>query len=93
MAVGLSQTVIQRNGSRLLPCAIAVARVYSRGVGSASFATSAHSASQDKPLTVEDLPRVSFLEMVYRLVFQGFYSRMHELQVPQTAVLLCMVSG
>ncbi|XP_054642347.1 sterol 26-hydroxylase, mitochondrial-like [Dunckerocampus dactyliophorus] len=38
-------------------------------------------ASQDKPRTAGDLLRVSFLELLYRMVFQGFYSRSHELQL------------
>ncbi|KAI3356539.1 hypothetical protein L3Q82_017743 [Scortum barcoo] len=78
MAAWLSQTLVQRNGIRLLPCTVAAARLCYRGAGSAS---SAHSALQDKPRTVEDLPHISFLELIYRMVFQGFYSRLHELQI------------
>ncbi|KAL6101296.1 cyp27a1 [Pungitius sinensis] len=38
-------------------------------------------ASREEPRTVEDLPHVSFLEMLYRMLFQGFYKRLHELQI------------
>ncbi|XP_023279086.1 sterol 26-hydroxylase, mitochondrial-like [Seriola lalandi dorsalis] len=74
MAAWLSRSKIQRNGSWRLPCLIAVARVYSRGASSAT-------AFQDKPRGVEDLPHVSPLELIYRMVFQGFYNRIHELQI------------
>ncbi|XP_022596494.1 cytochrome P450 27C1 [Seriola dumerili] len=74
MAAWLSWSKIQRNGSWRLPCLIAVARVYSRGASSAT-------AFQDKPRGVEDLPHVSPLELIYRMVFQGFYNRIHELQI------------
>ncbi|XP_070770761.1 sterol 26-hydroxylase, mitochondrial [Enoplosus armatus] len=74
MAAWLSRSVMCRNGSWLLPWPISVARVCSRGMGSAS-------AFQEKPRTVEDLPQVSVLEMIYRLVFQGYVNRMHELQI------------
>ncbi|XP_068561217.1 sterol 26-hydroxylase, mitochondrial [Cebidichthys violaceus] len=81
MAAWLSRSVVGRNGSWLLPCPNAVARVCSRGVGGTSSAPEALSAFQDKPRTVEDLPHVSFLELLYRMVFQGFYNRLHELQI------------
>ncbi|XP_027141554.1 sterol 26-hydroxylase, mitochondrial-like [Larimichthys crocea] len=53
----------------------------SRRVGSDSSAPGQLYTFQDKPQTVEDLPRVSFLELMYRLTFQGFLSRIHELQI------------
>ncbi|XP_077437176.1 sterol 26-hydroxylase, mitochondrial-like isoform X2 [Vanacampus margaritifer] len=56
---------------------IALARFVSRGWRSASSNPSA----LEKPRTVKDLPRVSLLELLYRMVFQGFYSRAHELQL------------
>ncbi|XP_044073940.1 sterol 26-hydroxylase, mitochondrial [Siniperca chuatsi] len=81
MAAWLSRSVMRKNGGWLLPCPIAVARVCCRGMESASSPPGTLSAFQDKPRTVEDLPRVSFLELIYRMVFQGFYNRMHELQI------------
>ncbi|KAE8299611.1 Sterol 26-hydroxylase, mitochondrial [Larimichthys crocea] len=81
MAAWLSQSVMWRNGSWLLQRPIAVAQVYSRRVGSDSSAPGHLYTFQDKPRTVEDLPRVSFLELMYRLTFQGFLSRIHELQI------------
>ncbi|XP_040913325.1 sterol 26-hydroxylase, mitochondrial [Toxotes jaculatrix] len=81
MAAWLSRSVMQRNGTWLLPCPTAVAQVYSKRLRSTSSAPGVHSTFQDKPRTLEDLPHVSFLELVYRLVFQGFYNRMHELQI------------
>lgn len=83
MAAWLCMCVMQRNVIWLLPCPISTARICSRGVGSTSSASRTLSAFRDKPRTVDDLPHVSFLELLYRLVFQGFYNRMHELQVRQ----------
>ncbi|XP_023125989.3 sterol 26-hydroxylase, mitochondrial isoform X1 [Amphiprion ocellaris] len=81
MAALLSCRVLLRKGSWLLRCPVAVAPVCSRGVRRSSTAPGALSAFQDKPRTVEDLPHVSFLELLYRLIFQGFHNRMHELQI------------
>uniref|UniRef100_A0A7N6FEI4 Cytochrome P450, family 27, subfamily A, polypeptide 7 n=3 Tax=Anabas testudineus TaxID=64144 RepID=A0A7N6FEI4_ANATE len=81
MAAWLCRSVMQRNGIWLLPCPVSTPRLCSRGVGSASSAPRTLSAFQDNPRTVDDLPHVSFLELLYRLVFQGFYNRMHELQI------------
>ncbi|KAM7380857.1 hypothetical protein PAMP_004128 [Pampus punctatissimus] len=75
MAVWLSSAVMQRNGSRLLLRPFAVTQVCSRRLGGTS------SVLQDKPRVVEDLPRVTFLKLIYRMVFQGFYKRLHELQI------------
>ncbi|XP_077584973.1 sterol 26-hydroxylase, mitochondrial [Stigmatopora nigra] len=36
---------------------------------------------REKPPTVRDLPNVGVFKFLYRLVFQGFYSRLHELQL------------
>ncbi|XP_058469399.1 sterol 26-hydroxylase, mitochondrial-like [Solea solea] len=77
MALGLTRCLVKRNGGWPLPGPAAMARVHSRCPGSTSFAT----VVQHKPRTVKDLPHVSFLEMVYRMVCQGFYKRMHELQI------------
>ncbi|XP_069554912.1 sterol 26-hydroxylase, mitochondrial [Brachyistius frenatus] len=80
MAAWLSRRVMPRNGSWLLqPCP--VSEVCSRGAGKASSAPVALAALRDKPRKAEDLPHVNFLELLYRLVFQGFYNRMHELQI------------
>ncbi|XP_067459103.1 sterol 26-hydroxylase, mitochondrial isoform X2 [Thunnus thynnus] len=76
-------SVMQRNGSRLLSCPMAVAQVCSRGMGSTSPAPGTLSAFHNKPRTVEDLPHTSFSELIYRMVFQGFYNRLHELQIYQ----------
>ncbi|XP_068184840.1 sterol 26-hydroxylase, mitochondrial [Antennarius striatus] len=74
-------SVMWRNGSRLLTFPVAVARVSSIGVGSVSSDRGPLSTFQEKPRTSEDLPHVSLLELLYRLTFQGFYSRLHELQL------------
>ncbi|CAK6963720.1 sterol 26-hydroxylase%2C mitochondrial [Scomber scombrus] len=74
MAARLSRTVMQRNGSRLLQLCF-------RGKGYTSSAPGTLSAFQDKPRSVEELPYSSFLRMIYRLLFQGFYKRLHELQI------------
>ncbi|GAA6219728.1 cytochrome P450 27C1-like isoform X2 [Lates japonicus] len=81
MAAWLSRSLKQNNGSWLQPCPTAMAQVCFSGLGRASSASGALSVFQDKPRTVEDLPRVSFVEMIYRMVFQGFYNRIHELQI------------
>ncbi|XP_068428764.1 sterol 26-hydroxylase, mitochondrial [Clinocottus analis] len=76
MAARLYRSLMSGNGRwPLLPGPNAVARVCSTGPGGPS------SAFQDKPRTVDDLPHVSFLELLYRMVFQGFYNRLHELQI------------
>ncbi|KAG7263449.1 hypothetical protein CRUP_005316 [Coryphaenoides rupestris] len=31
--------------------------------------------------TVQDLPKVGLLEIMYRMVFQGYYNRLHDLQI------------
>ncbi|KAK2839491.1 hypothetical protein Q5P01_013231 [Channa striata] len=81
MAARLSSSFMHRNSTWLLPWPTFTARVCSRGEGSAASAPKNLSTFQDKPRTVDDLPHVSFLELLYRLVVQGFYSRMHELQI------------
>ncbi|XP_036966196.1 sterol 26-hydroxylase, mitochondrial-like isoform X1 [Acanthopagrus latus] len=58
-----------------------VAAVCSRGAGSVSSASEPLSSLQDKPRTLEDLPRVTLWELLYRMTFQGFHNRMHELQI------------
>ncbi|XP_028249558.1 sterol 26-hydroxylase, mitochondrial [Parambassis ranga] len=78
MAVWLSQRVMARNGSWLLR---PIAPIGSRSVVRASSNPGTLSAFQDRPRTVEELPHTSFVELLYRLVFQGFYNRMHELQI------------
>lgn len=93
MAAWLSRSVMQKSSSWLQLCPAALARFCSRGVGSTSSDTGPVSSFKDKPRTVEDLPHVSFSEMFYRMIFQGFYNRVHELQVPGCSALTCMVSG
>ncbi|XP_056294166.1 sterol 26-hydroxylase, mitochondrial isoform X2 [Pseudoliparis swirei] len=75
MAAWLSRSLMQRNGRWLLTGPTAVARACSGGPGGPS------PAARGEPRTVDDLPRVSFLELLYRMVFQGFYNRLHELQI------------
>ncbi|KAM3608489.1 uncharacterized protein V6R79_026365 [Siganus canaliculatus] len=77
MAARLSRGVMWR----LLPGPSAAAWSSSRAVGSVSSAPGPLSTAKEKPRTFEDLPRVSLLEMAYRMTLQGFHSRMHELQI------------
>ncbi|XP_037136763.1 sterol 26-hydroxylase, mitochondrial [Syngnathus acus] len=56
---------------------VAAAWIYQR----ASRSTSSELGALEKPRTVKDLPQVGVLELLYRMVFQGFYSRGHELQL------------
>ncbi|KAJ3592410.1 hypothetical protein NHX12_007537 [Muraenolepis orangiensis] len=35
----------------------------------------------DKLRTIDDLPKVGLLETMYRMVFQGYYNRLHDLQI------------
>ncbi|XP_017285840.1 sterol 26-hydroxylase, mitochondrial [Kryptolebias marmoratus] len=79
MAAWLSQRSLLRS-SRWL-CPVSRGRVSIRDVGRTTSAPGALHALQDKPRTAEDLPRVRFLELLYRMVFQGFYNRLHELQI------------
>ncbi|XP_070694064.1 sterol 26-hydroxylase, mitochondrial [Pempheris klunzingeri] len=81
MAAWLSRRVPWRNSSGLLPFPAAVARVCCRELRNTSSALRGISTFQDKPRTAEDLPQVSRLEMIYRMTFQGFYNRIHELQI------------
>ncbi|KAM9365231.1 sterol 26-hydroxylase, mitochondrial isoform 2-T2 [Pholidichthys leucotaenia] len=83
MATWLLQRVIPRKGRWPLPCLVTGAQVCSRGMLRPSSIASGVSTLQDKIRTVEDLPHVSFWELLYRLVVQGFHSRMHELQLYQ----------
>lgn len=93
MAAWLSSRLVKRKCSSLLLCPISLAPVCSRGVARVSPASGALSTIQKKPRTVEDLPHVSFLEFLCRVVFQGFYKRMHELQVGCSAwSLLCSLT-
>lgn len=73
MAALLSHRGLLQNVSRL--CSV------SRGAGRTASAPGALHAIRDKPQTMEELPVVSLLELLYRVVFQGFYNRLHELQV------------
>ncbi|KAM3862152.1 sterol 26-hydroxylase, mitochondrial [Diretmus argenteus] len=78
MAGCLTRSAAKRIGRWLLPCPRAVV---SRGTRVTSSPSVTLSSPQDKPRTAEDLPRVTFLELLYRMVFQGYYKRFHELQV------------
>ncbi|CAJ1078734.1 sterol 26-hydroxylase%2C mitochondrial [Xyrichtys novacula] len=81
MAAWLSRSVVCRNGKGFLSCPLSGARISFRGVGGASSGPGALSALQGKQRTVEDLPHLSVLELLYRMVFQGYYNRLHELQI------------
>ena len=39
------------------------------------------SGGGDKLRTIQDLPKVGLWEIIYRMGFQGYYNRLHELQV------------
>ncbi|MEQ2234573.1 hypothetical protein ILYODFUR_032960 [Ilyodon furcidens] len=81
MAAWLSRKALSGKSTWLLPSShIFKSHVYCREVGRTSSAPGALSSLQDKPQTVEDLHRVTFLETLYRLVFQGYYNREHDLQ-------------
>lgn len=45
------------------------------------------SALQEKLRSVQDLPHVSALEMLYRVLVQGYFSSLHTLQVRQNRAL------
>ncbi|XP_074550251.1 sterol 26-hydroxylase, mitochondrial-like [Halichoeres trimaculatus] len=81
MAACLTQRVVWRNGKWLLSCPFSGARICFRGVGSTSSGSGAISTFKDKLRTIEDLPHVSVLELLYKMVFKGFYNRLHELQI------------
>ncbi|XP_056145405.1 sterol 26-hydroxylase, mitochondrial [Lampris incognitus] len=81
MATRLVQCVVKRNSHRLLPCAPATALVYCRGAGGTSSPSVDLSRSRNEPRTIKDLPRVTLLELLYRMVFQGYSYSMHELQI------------
>ncbi|KAM6984952.1 sterol 26-hydroxylase, mitochondrial-like [Aplochiton taeniatus] len=83
MAARLTQSALQRTSSLLRLCPTVSAVVSSRGTGDTSSSSSsvALSGAQGKQRTVEDLPLVSPWEMFYRMVFQGYYNRLHELQL------------
>ncbi|XP_034042906.1 sterol 26-hydroxylase, mitochondrial isoform X1 [Thalassophryne amazonica] len=93
MAVWLSRSVRQRNVIRFLACPAPVAQVCSRWVETTSSTPVTVSRSQDKPRTADDLPRVGFLMQMYRMVFQGYYSRMHELQIHEKQIYGSMYRG
>uniref|UniRef100_A0A674PJU0 Cytochrome P450, family 27, subfamily A, polypeptide 1, gene 3 n=2 Tax=Takifugu rubripes TaxID=31033 RepID=A0A674PJU0_TAKRU len=69
-----------KKGSWLLR-PLAWARSCSGGAGRVSTVPASPPNLRFKPRTVEDLPRVSLWELLYRLTFQGFHSHMHELQI------------
>lgn len=67
----------------LQPSPVAVAQFYSSGAESASTSTLQELSPKGK-----EPPRVSLLELIYRLTFQGFRNRMHELQVRLSLILV-----
>ncbi|XP_061923535.1 sterol 26-hydroxylase, mitochondrial [Entelurus aequoreus] len=81
---GVCQDRPRRQRQRVMPRSpVTVPQVFLRWSRSASSTPGSLAASQesDKPRTVRDLPHVSLLELLYRMVVQGFYSRLHELQL------------
>lgn len=88
MATWLTHRAVQSSGRWLLPCPAASALLLSRGTGGTPSPSVALPSSRDKVRTAEDLPRVTMLEMLYRMVFQGYYNRLHELQVQQAYITL-----
>lgn len=84
MVVCLAQSMVQRSGRWLLLSPTALALVYTRGAGGTPSPSVAQpSTSQDKIRTEDDLPRIKTREMLYRLYVQGYYKRLHELQVQE----------
>ncbi|XP_021434912.1 sterol 26-hydroxylase, mitochondrial isoform X1 [Oncorhynchus mykiss] len=82
MVVCLAQSMVQRSGRWLLPFPTALSLVYTRAAGGTPSPSVAQpSTSQDKIRTEDDLPRIKTREMLYRLYVQGYYKRLHELQV------------
>ncbi|KAM4730871.1 sterol 26-hydroxylase, mitochondrial-like [Anableps anableps] len=82
MAAWVWRRTLSGRTTWLLPSSsICESHVCCRKVGSTSSAPGALSALRDKPRSAKDLPRVSFWEMLYRMVFQGYYNRLHELQL------------
>lgn len=93
MAAWLSRRALSGKTTWLLSSSpVYKSHVCCRKVGRTSSAPGALSALQDKPRTVEDLPHVSLLEMLYRMVFQGYYNRLHELQVCQSLIWMSSCS-
>uniref|UniRef100_A0A3Q3W4G2 Uncharacterized protein n=1 Tax=Mola mola TaxID=94237 RepID=A0A3Q3W4G2_MOLML len=81
MAALLCVSRMWRTGSWRLLCPVAVGQICSRGVKSIPSAPGVPSSFQDSPQPAEDLPCVSLLERIYRMTFQGFHNRIHELQI------------
>ncbi|XP_028991534.1 sterol 26-hydroxylase, mitochondrial [Betta splendens] len=76
MAVWLCQSALKRRGMWLWPHRVFATRAFSTEMGH-TF------ASQDQPRPMDDLPHASSVKLLYRLLFQGFYNRTHELQIYQ----------
>lgn len=66
---------------RTATAAAASVRVYANGLESVPSPVLQQACQKGK-----DPPQVSPLELMYRLTFQGFYGRMHELQVGSTGL-------
>uniref|UniRef100_A0A8C5HEG8 Sterol 26-hydroxylase, mitochondrial n=1 Tax=Gouania willdenowi TaxID=441366 RepID=A0A8C5HEG8_GOUWI len=75
MAASLSWTLMRRHGCWLLPGPLT--SVSCREAGRLASGT----LTEDKHRTLQDLPKVHFLEFLYRVTCQGFYNRTHELQI------------
>lgn len=56
------------------------------GFQTADSSSSVSASVQDQTRTIRDLPKVSFLTLVYRLLVHGYYNRMHELQLHEKAL-------
>lgn len=79
-AAGARGTLVKFRPAATTPAAV---RAYTSGLESAP--SSVLQCQKGK-----DPPRVSPLELLYRLTIQGFYSRMHELQVGSTCWKVCI---
>lgn len=69
----------------LLQPSVAVARFYSSEAESVPASTLQEMSPKGK-----EPPCVSLLELIYRLTFQGFRNRMHELQVRLSLTFICL---
>lgn len=83
MAARLVQNAVRRSGQWLPPCRPPVSALVSarRSAGGTPSPSVTMPKPQDKVRTQEDLPQVKMLETLYRMFFQGYFSRLHELQV------------
>ncbi|XP_053733586.1 sterol 26-hydroxylase, mitochondrial isoform X1 [Synchiropus splendidus] len=80
MASGICQVMMKRSGGLLPLYSSSASQVISRW----THTTSSSGVSGVEPRTVQDLPRCSFLTLLYRMFFKGYYKCFHELQIYET---------